>query len=330
MNRTPSPLAQLSFSLASRLLHVASGISPPIRKPAQAVGLAAVAIAKRIGARKLVTAHLHGHDLIMPIEHSLGPILELFPNYNRPLALAAQAIAERNGSNPRLVVVDVGANIGDTVALIEEQCSGIGHYLCIEADPELAELCKINFQGNDRVLVERCLIGENEGMSAWLKDDGRANPSTRLMNPTGTASSGDRIVRLDTVAARFAEAHGALDLIKVDTEGYDFSVLRSAARMLEEYRPALYFEWFPKLLSGFDEQPSAGFVQFMRLGYSYYAFFTNQGDYYCSSDEPDTTLLGDLEAVTLRRGPIKYFDVFASTDKRTRDRLVELSRATGD
>lgn len=287
----------------------------------------AVAIAKRIGARKLVTAHVYGHDLLMPIEHSIGPIMELFPNFNRPLALTAQAIAERNGSNPRLVVVDVGANIGDSVALIEEKCSGIGQFLCIEPDPELAELCKINFP-SDRVRVERCLIGENEGMSAWLNDDeGRANPSTRLIKPTGTESSGNRLVRLDTVAAKFAQAHGALDLIKVDTEGYDFSVLRSASRMLEEYRPALYFEWYPKLLREFDEQPSAGFVQFKKLGYSYYAFFTNQGHFYCSSDEPDPTFLGDLETVTLRGGPITYFDVFASTDKRARDRIVELSSA---
>jgi FkbM family methyltransferase len=290
--------------------------------------MAAVAIAQWIGAHKLVTAHLYGHDLVMPIEHPLGPILELFPNYNRPLALAAQAVAEHNGSNPHLIVVDVGANIGETVAIIEENCGAIGQYLCIEADRELAELCKTNFQSNGRVRVEQCLIGENEGMRAWLERDGRSNPSTRLINPSSTASSRDKIVRLDTVAAQFAEAHGALDLIKVDTEGFDFSVLRSAAQMLQEYRPALYFEWFPKLLSEFEEEPSAGFAQIMRLGYGYYVFFTNRGDYYCLSNEPDTTVLRELEAVTLRRGPIKYFDVFATTDKRTRDRLVELSAST--
>src|SRR3569833_1323778 len=137
MNRTSSPMAQWSFSTASRLLHVASGAPSPVRRPAQAIGIAAVALAQWIGANKLVRARLYGHDLLMPIEHPLGPIQELFPNYNRPLALAARALFERNRSNPHLVAVDVGANIGETVALIEEACAGVGHYLCIVADREL-------------------------------------------------------------------------------------------------------------------------------------------------------------------------------------------------
>lgn len=327
MKRTSSPLAQWSFSLASRLLHVASGAPSPVRRPAQAVGMAAVGLAQWVGANRLVRARLYGHDLLMPIEHPLGPIQELFPNYNRPLALTARALVERNTSDPHLVVVDVGANIGETVAIIEETCPGVGYYLCIEADRDLADLCETNFRGNDRVRVEQCLIGENEGVGAWLERDGRSNPATRLTSPSNTASY-DRIVRLDTAAAHFAASQDALDLIKIDTEGYDFSVLRSATRLLQQYQPALYFEWFPKLLSGFDEKPSAGFEQIMRLGYDYYAFFTNQGNYYCSSDAPDATVLRDLEAVTLRRGSIKYFDVFASPDRQTRDRLVELSAPT--
>ncbi len=328
MNRTHSALAQLCFSLANRLLHYLGALNPPFRRPAMAAGMIGVTIAKWIGAGKLVKAHLYGHDLIMPIEHPLVPIQELFPCYNRPLAHSAQALAERNRSQPRLVVVDVGANIGETVAIIAEQCGDIGQYLCIEADQELAELCEANLHDNRRVTVERCLIGEDEGSTAWLEDSHRSNPSTRLAAPPSAASSAAHVVRLDTVVAPYAELHGGLDMIKVDTEGYDFAVLRSGTAMLEKYHPALYFEWFPKLLAGFGENSAAAFERLVQLGYRHYVFFTNHGEIFRSTDALETPLLRDLEAITLSGGPIKYFDVFATTDGQTSDRLVALSAPT--
>jgi FkbM family methyltransferase len=267
----------------------------------------------------------------MPAEHALAPTIAEFPQYNRPLALASQALAECRRNNAPLAIIDIGANIGDTIALIEQRCPGISHYLCIEADPEIAEICRLNHIKNRHVSVERCFIGEDEGTAVWLQDDGHANASTKIADTNGSlASTCDHLVRLDTIASSFAEAHDGVSLIKVDTEGYDFSVLRSARQLLQQYQPALYFEWYPKLLTGLDEDIWNGFKYLSSLGYHYYIFFTNQGDYYCSLIDPEQLLVQSLAALTTNRNSPVYFDVFTCSDRSVFERLIELSALLAD
>jgi FkbM family methyltransferase len=321
MNRTPSVLAQGAFSATNRLQKLASHASFPLRQFAQAANKLVIPISRRLGSGHYVSAHLYGHELLMPAEHPLAATLAVFPQYNRPLGLAAQAIVEcrKDQDDPPLVVVDVGANIGETVAIIEHRCPGVGRYLCIEADQEIAELCTLNHKANDRVQVKQCFIGENEGAAVWLQDDGRANPSTKLADAVGTHGSG-RLVRLDNAAKPFGEQYGTIDLLKIDTEGYDFSVLRSAASILNNFRPAVYFEWFPALLSELGEQIWDGFEYLETIGYQSFVFFTSRGDYYCTVDRPDRRLIQDMAMITAPNS-IAYFDIFSCTDRAICNRL---------
>jgi FkbM family methyltransferase len=323
MNRTPSRLAQYSFDLSNSLQYLAKHARLPVRSFARVARKLAMPISRQLGAHHLVTAHLYGHKLLMPAEHPLAPTLAIFPQLNRPLALAAQAM-ECDPANAPLIVVDVGANIGETIAIIEQRCGG-GHYLCIEADQEIAELCRANHASNSRVQVEQRFIGESDGIAVRLQDDGRANPSTKLAVEGDEGAGYDRLVRLDTVAGPFAELHGRLSLLKVDTEGYDFSVLRSAPEILKRYSPALFFEWFPDLLTGLGEDVWSGFEYLRTLGYRYYIFFTSQGDYYCAAADPERLLIHSLAAVVQNRKLFDYFDVFASTDKSVYENLIRLS-----
>lgn len=323
MNRIPSAFAQFTFSVAVRLQHLARQANFPSRQLAKAAVKIANPLSRWAGKNHLVSAHLYGHDLLMPAEHPLASTLAAFPQYNRPLALAGQAIAEIADANSPLVVIDVGANIGETIAIIEERCPGIGRYLCIEADQNIAELCRMNHKGNDRVQVKQSFIGENEGDAVWLKDDGRANPSTKLAGQDELPYC-DRLVRLDTIAAPFAESIGMISLIKIDTEGYDFSVMRSAPKLLHRYKPALYFEWYPELLRGLEELVWSGFEYLESAGYSHFTFFTNKGDYYCAIEHPSRLFLDSMVGVA-ERDSIGYFDVFASASGAVNDRLVEIS-----
>ena len=106
-----------------------------------------------------------------------------FPQYNRPLGLAVEAIALAGPSASALAVIDVGANVGETIAIIEDRFPGLSSYLCVEADPDIARLCALNHRGNDRVQVEQCYIGEDEGAVVQLQDDGRANSSLKNLRP---------------------------------------------------------------------------------------------------------------------------------------------------
>lgn len=256
----------------------------------------------------------------MPSEHSLPEILIDSPQFNRPLALTVRAIANLSPSEVDIPVIDVGAGIGETVAVVEQCTPGICSYLCIDAEPDLVEICRHNHANNTRVQAERHFIGELEGVPVRLVDDGRANAMTTTV--AEDSSDSPRLVRLDSAGNRFAQEHGKLRLIKVDVEGLDFAVLRSAEALLRTYKPHLYFEWYPERLAQFDNDVYRGFDYLVSLGFSYFVFFTNVGDYHISLRNPDRS---QLEALCVVTSELPYFDVFASTSAAVFEELARLN-----
>lgn len=330
MNRSFSFPAQFLFDRVNGLQALATRPNPIVRIFAKAANRLVKPLLRRVGAGHLVRAQLYGRPMVMPAEHPLPIVLLIHPQYNRPLGLAIEAIEASRQRDSGVSVIDVGANIGETVAILEQHLPGVCSYLCVEADRDIAKLCETNHTGNGRVQVEQSFVGENEGALVFLADDGRANPSTKLADEAAGNQSGyGRLVRLDTIGRPFVEAHGGLDLIKVDTEGYDFSVLRSGSELLEKWRPGLYFEWFPKLLLDLNEDPSGGFEYLEQFTYRHFVFFSSQGDFYCRCADPDRSFLRSLASVALRNEALLYFDVFASTSEEVCDKLVELATTPG-
>jgi FkbM family methyltransferase len=326
MQRTPSRFAQLTFNAVSTLRLLTTHSNLVVRETGRLFHkMAADLLLPVAGKNHTVDGYLYGRSMRMPAEHPLPAVLHHFPQYNRPLAVAITAIASSSSGNPNLTVVDVGANIGETVAVIEQLVPDVS-YLCIEADDDIARICRFNHRGNPRVEVEQCYIGEDAGSLVMLQDDGRANPTTKLIDQANFDESSNygRLVRLDTVAGPFVDAHHGLSLIKVDTEGYDFSVLRSGPRLIERYRPALYFEWFPDLLTDLQEEVWNGFDYLEGFGYLHFVFFSSQGDYYCHLSSPDHFVLKSLASTASQNKSLLYFDVFASTEEAVCKRLVEL------
>jgi FkbM family methyltransferase len=326
MERTPSHLAQFTFNVVDRLHILSKHSNLVIRECAEVLQkIVARLVLPVVGANHIVDGYLYGRLMQMPAEHPLPAVLHNFPQYNRPLALAISVLSGHSQSS-ELAVIDVGANIGETVAVIEQLTPGVS-YLCIEADKDIVRICQFNHRDNPRVQTKQCFIGEHEGTLVRLEDDGRANPSTKMVDPAkhAEASDYDRLVRLDTAAGPFAKAHDGLSLIKVDTEGYDFSVLRSASALLRRYKPALYFEWFPELLNGLHEEVWDGFDYLESLGYKHFVFFSSQGDYYCHLSTPDHFMLHSLASAARQNKALLYFDVFASTDETICKKLVELA-----
>jgi FkbM family methyltransferase len=253
----------------------------------------------------------------MPAEHTLVPILAEHPNFNRPLALAAEVLMP---SGRPLAVIDVGANIGETVAVIEQANAGRCAYLCIEPEPDLAEMCRRNFADVDRLLVVEQVVGDREDLTVVLEDNGRANPSVR----SGAGAKARQIHTLDKVAAAFTENHG-VDLIKTDTEGYDFSVLRSAAGLLRQYSPALYFEWYPELLLNSGESPGAIFSFLRGFGYHQWVVFAATGELYFEFADPEPRALDVLARVAQSRKNGAYFDIFGTCNARCCRALADAS-----
>ena len=141
---------------------------------------------------------------------------------------------------PGARIVDAGANIGNHAIFFDRVCRG-GEVIVFEPNPDVIEELRANLEKNRCARVNTAHLGiglgdepgqarlalspQNEG---WLN---RAGMELRP-DPDGVVP----IARLDDLV------QGRVDLLKVDVEGMALQVLRGAARILAEHRPAVFVE----------------------------------------------------------------------------------------
>ena len=130
-------------------------------------------------------------------------------------------------------IFDVGANVGDmTAQFLAAFPEATLH--AFEPHPTTAEHTASRFASNDRVIVHNCALGD---ASSELELHCYANSAINALSPISLegerhvdgaiASTGTMKIRVDTVD-QFLRLHsiGNLDLLKIDTQGSELSVLR--------------------------------------------------------------------------------------------------------
>jgi FkbM family methyltransferase len=143
---------------------------------------------------------------------------------------------------PDAVAIDIGANIGDTAAVLcRHQNLPV---LCIEGHPEfLAFLRKNLARLPDGIEIADCLLGPQPRTVplASLKAKG----GTATMTATTTTAPDDSVVAIRTLSDVLRE-HPRFEhprLIKSDTDGADFEILSSSLDIISREHPLLYFEY---------------------------------------------------------------------------------------
>jgi FkbM family methyltransferase len=142
--------------------------------------------------------------------------------------------------------VDVGANAGlytyHAVAVSPQV-----PLLALEPIAELAELLRANLHRNGRAVASVANVaasdatGEAEFFVAQ-SDEVSSLQSAHVQAYEGNSGS-RRLVRTATLDQLVSE-HGfeRVDLVKIDVEGHELSVLRGATETLQTHRPALFLE----------------------------------------------------------------------------------------
>jgi FkbM family methyltransferase len=136
---------------------------------------------------------------------------------------------------PGMKVVEVGAHQGFTAALIARWIGPTGSVFTFEPLQQNCDVAKQVFAENamDNVKLTRAAVGEEQG-SVFIGST-TTNPNVQNSGFLGEACP---LVRLDD------EIEGAVDLLKIDVEGYELHVLRGAKRLLET-KPHLQIEVHP-------------------------------------------------------------------------------------
>jgi FkbM family methyltransferase len=229
-------------------------------------------------ADPVVTVRVHTLPLQMRLSHPNPLYAAVAPFYDTALPRICRHVRERDGW---LQLVDVGANVGDTVAAVEAVVPE-SLYLCVEPNDDNVRLLRINTASyGKRLVCEQVLCGEQTGVVAGTLVENRGNSYLQTQtNSSPEAASALAptmlVATLDDLVARHS-AFTHINVVKIDTEGYDAQVLRGASQLISTKKPALYFEFIPDLLRAAGDEPLAVLDFLAAHGYESALIYDNKG-----------------------------------------------------
>lgn len=131
------------------------------------------------------------------------------------------------------VIADVGASVGLYTIAMAKRTGVEGFVYAFEPDPETVQFLQRNVQLNlieDRVRVWPAAVTNQSGVVQFL--DGRGSESRIII--TGT----ERARPVEAVKLDDAFADVALDILKIDVEGFEEAVLQGGALLLKDNQRA--------------------------------------------------------------------------------------------
>lgn len=261
----------------------------------------------------LISYKLWNYKIKIPFSHNLPVVMVSHNNYNTNLPRIANYINSKY-KNP--FIIDIGANIGDTAALLRSFTNF--PVMCVEGDNNYYQMLRSNTQIMKDIIYVNSYLGEN---------DEKIKASVQTERGTGTISNTEnsslQTKKLDTVVNEYPKFINA-KLLKIDTDGFDFKIMKGAVELLKSSKPVIFTEFDQNLMKQINEDFNDMFNFFRNLNYCYIIFYDNFGDYLISLNIDEKEKIEDITNYFDNRNTEKFCDicVFHAQDKD----LFELTR----
>ena len=270
---------------------------------------------------------LGGFELALPSDHLLPAYRRDHGQYDSFLPTLARFLPRDS------VVVDVGANCGDTTCAMAVQRPDL-HFVAIEPDARFQGYLTHNTtrlrasHPRLRVDIVQALVGQSGRMAVMQGQGGSKHARFDLVSPGASAPdlvAGHSTESLDNILARtLDQALPAISLIKSDVDGHDHDVLASASQTLAQAQPLVFFECLAT-----DDGQQAAFQaligQLHEQGWRHFWLFDNYGNHMLETT--DVEVVRQMLAYVWRQGragvtrTVYYLDILAAPDT-----LVPLAR----
>ncbi|WMP18895.1 FkbM family methyltransferase [Thiothrix lacustris] len=264
----------------------------------------------RFQPEALVTYTLDGTSLHIPLAHALPFLRCKYPTYSSNLGRIAALVHEKY---PTMNLIDIGANIGDSVAILRHYA----HFpiLCIDGDPYFFKILEKNLIDKKDVYLYRAFIGDTKGVVS-----GQLCRTSGTMHLSHTDSTKKNLIatkKLSDIITHFDNIKN-VRMIKVDTDGFDVRIILSELDYLKKNKPILFFEYDPFLTEKQNMNAKNIFEKLYNIGYQYALFFDNAGDYLISLKLNNMEQLEDIHYYFSGRKMHRYCDicVFHDQDKQ--------------
>lgn len=241
-----------------------------------------------------------GSTLRLPLSHVLPFFRRASPLYADNLGRIAAQLFAKFGT---FGVIDIGANVGDTVAVVHQHAPL--PILCIEGVPKFIELLAQNVSATvPTPVIEPSFVGNGgEALVPWVQDG-----TARWVHTEGVAPA-LRMKSLDQILEEHPSFQSSR-LLKIDTDGMDIVILNSALGWIGRQKPVLFFEYDPDLQRAHGAGGLEVLGKLKRAGYHRVLVYEGNGDYMLSAELGNNTLFFDLhEYFSGRLGSGKWCDL---------------------
>jgi len=230
----------------------------------------------------LVDLAIGNQTIKIPISHMLRENVALYPDYNFNLPRIIKYVSQ---FVPDVRVIDIGANIGDTVAFIKNYTDV--PILCIDGEEKYLATLRKNVAKYSNVSICLSLVGaETKETNLKLKMD----KGTAFVEESKEKTT---IRTLENILGEFVDFKNS-KIVKVDTDGYDTLILRGSENYLRTNNPMLFFEFDPFLISKNNDDPFNFMDYLMDCRYYYFIFYTNTGDYLLSCNAGERHIIYEV------------------------------------
>ena len=249
---------------------------------------------------RLVRYRLDGTELLLPLSHQLPLYRSNYPLYSSNIGRIASCVAAKYSE---FKIIDIGANVGDTAAIIRANCDA--PILCIEGDAYFFKLLQNNIERAGMRDIETCFAfvgNEQREISGGLRHTaGTAVYSSDAMQSTSQ-------IPLSAILEEFPVFQKS-KLLKIDTDGFDCQILARELEWLSKTRPVAFIEYDPHMtkMQGYD---SARVISDMAsVGYKLAVFWENTGEYLLTAALDNSALMEDVHLYYSGRSGGRYVDI---------------------
>jgi len=246
------------------------------------------------------------YHILINGNHNL-PFYMRSPFYSTNLPRLATCVKDKYEN---LTMVDVGANIGDTVAFCRSKSDF--PIVCIEGDDDFYSILQTNLASFKNVSSFKCLLGEvNSSIDGVLKKNDGSLETARIINTIFEGKKNQlNIITLDSFFVSNPQFKGA-KLLKIDTDGYDLKIIRGGLEYIKQIKPVLFFEYDTVFLAEQGDDGVSTLLTLEGFGYKDAIFYDNGGRFVVSIDLHNHLQLRQLHNLIDKnyRSPFPFYDI---------------------
>jgi FkbM family methyltransferase len=235
----------------------------------------------------VVTTQIGRYAIQVPSNNPISSWYLSHPNYSSQLGRLTSLARNKF---PNLAVIDIGANVGDTACIIKT--AEDVPLLCIEGDDYTFSFLQKNVAQFKNTTAHKMFLGEKTvEITAQLEKSGW----NTTIKPAEASSSASRmsITSLDDFILTRPDVD-TFKLLKIDTEGFDCSIIRGAKQFIQRVSPVITFEFNRENMDAINEPGIETLFMLADLGYSHIAFHDSHGRFLCATTLNDRGLIHDL------------------------------------